>query len=184
MFSDPPTDENKTVFCHTCEEWRHPRSSCGRDESHETVSEPVLRLRYDGPSDSDIFGGGGLNPEARRDSPIAKFNPSSKRSGVLGGTNAVYHLDNEHDPEAIIEKWIKINSERLKSNDFSTENLTRALRSGKFDSAWQNLKEKKDFDALSTPDTGNRGTQGSQDKKCPYCGESVGQLSSHIRTDH
>lgn len=184
MLPNPPEDENLTVFCRTCNEWRHPRSSCGRDESHETEPKPVLELRRHGPSGSEIFGGSGLNPEARRDNPIGKLNPSSKRSGVLGGVKAVYYLEDHHDPETVIERWIELNADRLEANKVSTENITRALGSGTFDAAWQNLKEKREFDALETPDPGNRGEQGSQDKECPVCGTNVGQLSSHLLTEH
>lgn len=184
MFPDPPENEDKTVFCRTCNEWQHPRSSCGREESHETVSKPVLELMHHGPSRSEIFGGGNLNPEARRDHSIAKFNPSSKRSGVLGGTKAVYYLEGDHEPDAVIEKWIEINAEQFESNGVTTENVSRALGHGKFDTAWQNLKRENEFDALETPSRGNRGEQGSQEIECPVCGETVGQLSNHLRTEH
>jgi hypothetical protein len=184
MFPDPPENEDRTVFCETCTEWRHPRSSCGRDESHETVPKPVLELMYHGPAGSETFGGGSLNPEARRDHPIAKFNPSSKRSGVLGGTKAIYYLEDEHEPETVIQEWIETNADRLAANEVSTENLTRALGSGTFDTAWKNLKREREFEALETPDRGNRGAQRSPDKECPVCGETVGQLSSHLRNEH
>lgn len=184
MIPERPADDDRTVFCRTCEAWQHPRSSCGRDESHETIPQSVVALLRHGPSAGESLGGGHFNPEARRDHPIAKFNPSSKRSGVLGGTQAIYYLTDEHDPETVLDVWIDRNVDRLAANDVSTENLTRAIGSDAFDTAWRRLKEDREFDALATPDSGRRGTQGSQTAECPYCGETVGELPGHLRREH
>lgn len=103
MSDEQPSENNKTVFCQTCGEWRHPRSSCARDPSHETAPSFIIELRREGPSGSDVFSGGGSNPEARKKHAIGKFNPLATGTGVLGTTKAVYYLEHEHKPRDIVE---------------------------------------------------------------------------------
>lgn len=185
MSNNQPSDDNKTVFCQTCGEWRHPRSSCARDASHETAPSFIIELRREGPSGSEIFSGGGSNPEARKKHAIGKFNPLATGSGVLGTTKAVYYLEHEHKPRDIVEEWLNINREKLNDSEVTSENITRSIGNSQLKESWKEIKNEKELGFLAQPDQGDRYTnQGEQSSKCPYCGETVSQLPNHIQSEH
>jgi hypothetical protein len=185
MSDKKSSEDNKTVFCQTCGEWRHPRSSCARDASHETAPSSIIELRREGPSGSEVFSGGGSNPEARKKHAIGKFNPLATGSGVLGTTKAVYYLEHEHKPKDIVEEWLNINKEKLSKSEVTSENITRSVGDKQLTSAWKEVKNKKELEFLVQPDQGDRYTeQGEQSSECPFCGETVGQLPNHIQLEH
>ena len=185
MSNEKPSEDSKTVFCQTCGEWRHPRSSCARDASHETAPSFIIELRREGPSGSEIFSGGGSNPEARKKHAIGRFNPLATGSGVLGKTKAVYYLEHEHKGKDIVEEWLSINKQKLSKNEITSENITRAIGNKQLKSSWKKIKEKKEIEFLDQPDQGNRySRQGKQSSECPFCGKAVGQLPDHIQSEH
>lgn len=185
MSDNKPEDDSKTVFCQTCGEWRHPRSTCARDASHETAPSFIIGLRREGPSGSEVFSGGSSNPEARKKHAIGKFNPLATGTGVLGATNAVYYLEHEHKPRDIVEEWLNINKEKLSESNITTENITRSISDKKLDKSWKKLKKEKELEFLVQPEQGNRyENQGEQSSECPHCGETVGQLPNHIESEH
>ncbi len=187
MLPDPPVDDTKTVFCQICKEWRHPRHACARDSAHETASLPILRLREEGPSVMEDFVGdnSGTSPESRREHALAKFDLMAHAGGpfsTFGATKPIYYLTNEHAPEDVIEAWIKANEDGLAGRDLTTENITRALSKKRFKQAWRELRESKDFEVLGEP---NRDTRGGQKgpTECPFCGEEIARLPSHLPCD-
>jgi len=185
MSNKKPSEDNKTVFCQTCNEWRHPRSSCARDASHETAPSFIINLRREGPSGSEIFSGGGSNPEVRKKHDIRSFNPLATGSGVLGTTKAVYYLHHEHRRKDVIKKWLTINKQKLSKNKITCENITRSIDNKELKSSWRKLKEEDEFEFLAQTDQGNRySRQGNQSTECPFCGQVVGQLPDHIRSEH
>ena len=185
MSNEKPSEDSKTVFCQTCGEWRHPRSSCARDASHETAPSFIIELRREGPSGSEIFSGGGSNPEARKKHAIGRFNPLATGSGVLGKTKAVYYLEHEHKGKDIVEEWLSINKQKLSKNEITSENITRAIGNKQLKSSWKKIKDEKELEYLAQPDQGERYTkQGEQSSECPFCGEPVGQLPNHIQSEH
>jgi hypothetical protein len=186
MFPDPPGDE-RTVFCRTCGEWRHPRHACARDADHDTAPLPVLRLRRDGPSVLRRFDDSASrsNPESRRQHAIAKFDPMAHADGpssTFGATRPVYYLADDHDPAAVIEEWVTANEATLADRDLTTENLTRALSKRSFKQAWRDLRERREFDVFGDPDRGGGGDHSST-TACPFCGEEINRLPAHLPCD-
>lgn len=185
MIPEPSDDENKTIFCRTCSEWRHPRHACARDSSHDTAPLPVIRLRETGPSGPDVFGKheSGLNPQTRQQFPVAKFELMSHSRGtssVFGNTRPVYYLTDDQSPEEVIETWIDINEDQLAGRGLTTENLSRALSKNRVKEAWKKLRMQRDFPVLEDPEPRNRGGGQQGKMKCPYCGEMVSRLPTHL----
>lgn len=185
MIPDPSTDDTRTVFCKTCEEWRHPRHACARDSDHETMPLPVLRLREEGPLVMEEFVeyDSGTGPETRRRHGIAKFDLLAHANGpssTFGMTRSVYYLADEHDPASVIEAWIGANRDTLAGRGLTTENISRALSKKRFKEAWQGLRKNRDFDVLDEPDRSSRGGGQDEQTECPFCGEEIARLPTHL----
>ena len=182
MFSDPPEDGDRTVFCQTCEKWCHPRHSCARDPSHETAPLPIMLLRREGPSSGEIFTG--TSYESKRKHGIGKLELTTHSKGTsstLGDTRAVYYLIHEHPPTEVIKKWLKINKEVLAGRDLSTENITRGLSKDSFKAAWSDLQKEVDFEFLDDSDHSDRGHgENYKQKQCPFCDKSIKSLAGHL----
>lgn len=184
MIPEPPEDDMKSVYCQNCDEWRHPRHTCARDPAHETAPLPVLRLLDEGPLGSHEVGIGG--PNIRRRFSIGKLDLDtvhSGRSSVFGQTHSVYYLFDEHDPAEVIEEWIEVNYEQLSGRGLTIENITRALSKNEFKDAWRELRQSRDFDVLSDDDPRIRGGGQTGKFECPYCGEAVKRLPTHLPCD-
>lgn len=180
MFPDPPDDGN-AVFCQTCESWSHPRSSCARDSTHETAPLAVMELRREGPMTGDEFKG--TSYESKRKHGIAKLELTAHSRGtesVFGNTRSIYYINNEHAAKEVLNKWISENEDVLKGRELTTESITRALSKQKFLKAWKQLREEKEFKVLSHPDRNDRGGGQRKSRGCPYCGETIKRLPTHL----
>lgn len=181
MFPEPPEDSDRTVFCQTCKAWRHPRHACGRDPAHETAPLPVMVLRRDGPASSDVVSR--TSYESKRKHGIAKLELTAHSSGknsVFGKTKPVYYLTDEHSAADVIETWLEINRGILADRELTTESITRALTKDRFQEAWQQLRAESEFDVLETPDRSGRGGGQQEDIVCPFCGNRVARLPTHL----
>ena len=180
MFPEPP-DDVRTVFCQTCEAWRHPRHECARSSAHETAPLPILLLRRDGPSTSADYPG--TSYEAKRKHGIAKFELTSHSEGknsVFGHTNPVYYLMHEHRPREVIDTWLTANAETLQGRELTTESITRAISRGPFRDAWQTVREERDLPFLTMADHSERGGDHYGETVCPFCGTTITNFPAHL----
>lgn len=102
---------------------------------------------------------------------------------MFGSTRPVYYLTDEHHPSDVIEKWLDINRLQLSGRGLTTENVTRALSKREFKEAWRELRRERDFEVLSNHDPRNRGGGQTGEFECPYCGEMVKRLPTHLPCD-
>lgn len=175
------SEDTLNVYCETCSEWAHSRGACARDSSHDTIPRSVLKLREEGPLDRSEYSGS--NFSSRVDYDIAKFELHSHSKGTdstFGSTNPVYYIIQEHDPRDVIEEWLSVNRETLKGRELTTENITRALSKESFQKAWKSICENRSFEVLEKPDHSERGGNHHEDKKCPFCENSVKSLPGHL----
>ncbi|WP_079990749.1 HNH endonuclease signature motif containing protein [Haloarcula sp. CBA1127] len=103
-------------------------------------------------------------------------------SSTFGATQAVYYLDNEHAPADVIKNWLDANEGTLAGRELTTENITRVLSKTRFKEAWQNLREKHDFEILDEPDHADRGGGQTEKIECSLCGKKVKRLPNHLPT--
>lgn len=181
MFPDRPDDNSQTVFCQTCDEWTHPRSDCARSSGHDTAPLPIMKLIENGPLiSSEIKDGNGLNPEARRQHNVSKFNPMSSARGPsdTASFQAIYYLEGTHPADVIIKQWMESNERALRASETTSRALAYNIPD-EFKEAWDSLKNQYGWLSTNRPEQTESAEHSVQ--TCPNCGDSVKNLPRHIR---
>lgn len=116
------------------------------------------------------------NPEEKRLYDIRKFSIS-----MSGRTKNVYYLNQYHSNEEILRMWLEVNEGRIKKSSISKMQF-RVKVPGEFEEAFYNLYN--EYSGLFRT-TDHRKENGgdkftNNDKACPYCGESITVMYSHI----